>query len=170
MPVAVRRYEPDDEAAVLAILEAGLKDQATYAAGATPPEGEGFVEREWEAHLAALRSEPADWWVASSGGEVVGVMWLEHTEDPLVPYHTVQQIAVRRDRRGEGIGGQMLASAERQARSAGSMVLLIGGLASNPALGLYRRLGFEPVPQGYREDDNPNHVLLWKRFVGPQPA
>ncbi len=164
MAVEIRRYEPADEPAVLDILDEGLRAQTRYAAQISPPEDAGFFEREWAACVAALHDEPGDWWVAADGGEIAGVLWLEQTADLFVPYHTVQQIAVREARRGEGIGRAMLAFAERHARDAGSMVLMIGGLASNPAMALYRRLGFEDVPEGYREEDNPNHVLLWKRF------
>jgi hypothetical protein len=44
-------------------------------------------------------------------------------------------------------------------------VLIIGGLEANPAMRLYRRLGFEDVPAGYGEPE-PGRALLWKRFAG----
>ena len=125
MAVEIRRYEPADEPAVLDILDEGLRAQTRYAAQISPPEDAGFFEREWAACVAALHDEPGDWWVAADGGEIAGVLWLEQTADLFVPYHTVQQIAVREARRG---GHRRLIFAAAR-RDAGSMVLMIGGLA-----------------------------------------
>lgn len=161
----IRAYRPSDEEDVLALLQVGLEEQVAYAAQVEPPEDAGYVEAEWAVCTESLRTEPENWYVAENGSAVVGVLWLEWVEDPFVPYGVVRQLIVAPDRRRQGIGSTLLYHAEETAGRDGAMLLMIGGLASNPALGLYRRRGFTPVPEGYRDDPNPNHVVLWKRFL-----
>jgi hypothetical protein len=43
-------------------------------------------------------------------------------------------------------------------------MLLISAFISNPALRLYRRLGFTDFPAQFRMDLNPNHIVLWKEL------
>lgn len=157
---AIRRYDAaTDEPAARAILNAGLREQAAYTPDAD------YCAREWAACTAALDAKPGEWWVAVESGEVAGVLWLEPTPDLLAPYHVVQQVAVAPGRRGQGIGAALVGFAEQEARSAGSLLLIIGGLEANPAMRLYRRLGFEEVPEGYGQPE-PGRALLWKRFAG----
>jgi ribosomal-protein-alanine N-acetyltransferase len=161
----IRAYRPGDEPDVLALLRVGLDEQAAYAAQVDPPEDAGYVEGEWEACTAGLRAEPDNWTVAQVEGRIAGLLWLERVADPFAPYGVVRQLIVAPDQRRRGIGSGLLDFAEAAAGRNGALVLMIGGLASNPAMDLYRRRGFTPVPEGYRDDPNPNHVVLWKRFL-----
>lgn len=53
------------------------------------------------------------------------------------------RLAVRRDRRGRGLGALLLAEAEREARGAGARAIELH--AQVDALGLYERAGYEPT-------------------------
>jgi GNAT superfamily N-acetyltransferase len=161
----IRDYHPDDRSSVRGLLRIGLEEEACYAAQVDPPEDAGYVKEEWTACMASLRAEPENWAVAQVNGRVAGLMWLERIADFFVPYCVVRQLIVTPELRCQGIGSGLLDYAEAVAVRDGAMVLMIGGLASNPAMELYRRRGFTPVPEGYRDDPNPNHVVLWKRFT-----
>ena len=164
-PPSLRPYRPNDRAAVERLLRRGLKEQVEHAAACVPPEDEGFFESEMAEHLAGLESEPGNWWVAEADdGGIIGCMWLRALKDALGPYRSVRQIIVAPDHRGHGLGGRLLGLAESIARASDAVMLLISGLQPNPALRLYRRLGFEDFPDAYREDTNPNLVVLWKDF------
>lgn len=153
-------YHEDDRAQVDAILEAGLRDQEAHAAGSAPPENEGFVA-EWRRRLdEALKRDPESCWVAEEGNQVAGFMWAPIVRRWPFPYMSVDQIDVHPDFRGRGIGRQLLDQAIFLARTR-PIPLLIGGFVANPALRLYRRAGFVDLPDCIREDQNPNHFVLW---------
>lgn len=170
----LRRYRPDDRAAVERLLRIGLEEQAEYAAECDPREDGGFIESELAEHLAGLESEPGCWWVATDdGGEVCACMWLRALIDRLGPYRTVRQIIVAPDDRGRGLGTRLIDLAESVARESEAVMILISALRPNPAVALYRRRGFVDFPEEYREDTNTNHVVLWKDLGisdGPIPS
>ncbi len=57
-----------------------------------------------------------DTWVAEQGGRLVGVLVLEHFDDHVL----VENLAVRPDAQGAGIGSRLLRHAEDQARTRGA--------------------------------------------------
>jgi GNAT superfamily N-acetyltransferase len=121
-----------------------------------------FFDREWHELTKNLQDEPENWWVAVDNGKVVGIMWLSYEIGSLGPYASVGEIDVHPAFRNSGIGTKLLAKAEELVRSSDAVMLLIGGFISNPAIRLYRQVGFVDFPDVYREDKNPNHVVLWK--------
>ena len=167
----IRRLHPDDRAAVTRLLRLGVKEQAELAAQLDPPEDDEFFQTEMAELRAGLTSDPGGWWVAlAPSAAVLGCVWLRLDEDRLGPYATVREIVVDSDARCRGVGTELLRVAEAAARDTDAVMLLISGLANNRAIELYRRVGFTDFPSEYREDPNPNHVVLWKPFSVSDPS
>ncbi|MCK4304513.1 MAG: GNAT family N-acetyltransferase [Candidatus Eisenbacteria sp.] len=160
----ISRYEVRDRTAVLEVLRLGLRDQECYAALIAPPENDGFFEREWREHEVGLAQEPENWWVVHDESRITGILWMRYPTDILGPYATVREIDVHPEYRNKGIGTLLLKYAEELSRSTDAVMLLISALITNPAVRLYRRLGFPDFPDHYKNDKNPNHVVLWKPF------
>jgi ribosomal protein S18 acetylase RimI-like enzyme len=87
--------------------------------------------------------------VAQDGHTPVGAAWLRRfsgaelspNDDPEVP---VLAIAVERDRRGQGIGKELMSELIQRAKRQGIRAIdLTTGLFNEPALRLYRANGFE---------------------------
>lgn len=168
--IHVRPAGPGDAEKIRELLEHGLKEQERYAAQCDPPESEGFFEAELREHLAGLDSEWDEWIVAEGpDGDVIGCLWLRSALDRLGAYATVRQVIVDPAHRRRGVGGALVRRAEDLARSSGVLMMLISSLRPNPAVQLYRALGFTDFPEGFREDENPEHVVLWKPFKSPFP-
>jgi predicted GNAT family N-acyltransferase len=72
------------------------------------------------------------------------------------------RMAVRADRRGEGIGDAVLREAERQARAAGARRVALH--AQTYAKGLYARAGFEERGDEFFEEGI-EHVAMEKRLA-----
>lgn len=165
--MAIRLYRSGDRGAVERLLREGLRAQAVLASRLEPPEDAGFFASEWAEHLRGLDAEPAGWIVAGGpSGAVRGALWLRVEQDAPGPYASVRQIVVDADHRGQGIGSALLRAAEGRVRETDAVMFLISGFANNPALRLYRRLGFDDLPARFRKDPNPNHVVLWKDLAG----
>lgn len=161
----IRKYSAADREDVELLLRLGLEEQERHAAASIPPENEEFFETEWAEHIAGLDAEPEAWSVATdASAAILGCLWLRTLRDPLGPYRSVREIVVAPKARGRGIGTALLMSAEAEARASDAVMLLISALKSNPAVRLYRRLGFVDLPGRFRADPNPNHVVLWKNF------
>jgi predicted GNAT family N-acyltransferase len=85
--------------------------------------------------------------VAVEGDEVVGTCRLL-----IEPGGTARfgRLCVRASARGTGVGGLLLAEAEREARARGAR--RIGMHAQTDALSLYRRAGFRPYGERFDEE------------------
>jgi ribosomal protein S18 acetylase RimI-like enzyme len=81
-------------------------------------------------------------------------------------------IAVARARRGDGVGGRLLADAERQARAGGAAALRLEVRADNArAIAFYQRRRYRPIGQvsGYY-DDGCTALRFEKEFASPRRA
>jgi GNAT superfamily N-acetyltransferase len=84
-------------------------------------------------------------WVIKSGPEAIGyiVMAFDYSLEYRGKGAWVDEFFVRPEHRGQGIGAQALAFFEEQARLLGVTVIHLEVNHGNPAIELYRRLGFE---------------------------
>lgn len=104
--------------------------------------------------------------VAESGGEVVGVVWLQFHPLSAAGYGFVDEATpelslwVREPDRGRGIGRELLRSALREARARGHAGVSLSVEPENVAKRLYRVEGFVGVP-GLET----NGVMLWDAGV-----
>jgi ribosomal protein S18 acetylase RimI-like enzyme len=114
------------------------------------------------AYYAQLRRRCGRWhgqiFVAEQDDEVVGFVAVAarvpftELDDPPGTYALVTDLVVGRRYRRQGLGGQLLAQAERYARRCGATELQIGVLAANqPGARLYRQAGFRPAFQLLRK-------------------
>ena len=67
------------------------------------------------------------------------------------------RLAVRRDRRGRGIGGALLQAAEEQARAAGASRM--GLAAQTGAMGLYTSAGYAAYGPEYEDEGIPHRNM-----------
>ncbi|MBB4002545.1 GNAT family N-acetyltransferase [Aurantimonas endophytica] len=84
--------------------------------------------------------EDAEWWVLERNGEPVGRLILARYPSQ----HSIVDIALLPQARGQGLGSAILAEVIAEADNAGKP-LAIHVEKANPAMRLYRRLGFATV-------------------------
>ena len=143
----IRRYAPGDAAAVCALIHDLQAHERRFEPRMTAPD----VIRHWYLDHLLTRCAEHDGviLVAESEGRLAGfaavlakVPSTDIDEDDY-DYAYVSDIAVRADKRGEGLGSTLLSAAEAYARDHAAQWLRIDVLAANAvALDLYRRRGF----------------------------
>lgn len=149
MTCTIRPATPQDDAALAEQFQ-GLNTYEEPFIGDRRLDSEGGRES-----LDACRARVAETGghalVAELEGRVVGHMFLWFETDPvfvrpeLRRHAYVADLFVREAARGHGIGGALLAEAERLARAAGVPRIKIGVLVGNDgAEALYRRQGYRP--------------------------
>jgi predicted GNAT family N-acyltransferase len=74
----------------------------------------------------------------------------------------VQRVAVRRDRRGRGIGAALMAAAERYARQRGAAALTLHAQLDSERF--YRALGYESEGEPFLEEGI-EHVAMRRRLA-----
>jgi len=114
-----------------------------------------FEEHDWDRHSGPLKETA---FVARDGGIVGNVSLLEVNPQTLI----VEDVLVHKDRRGEGIGRQLMQAAMN---SRGGKLYLC---CHDDALGFYDKFGFtqvpfeqlpEPIQQAMIEDEAAPHQL-----------
>lgn len=113
------------------------------------------MNREYAEHFFAevLSDEHQTTLVAEEEGEVVGtlvVAVLPNLAHGGAPYAVVENVVVDPERRGEGIGEDLMQAAMERARGTGAYKLaLTANLQRERAHGFYRRLGFRETHLGF---------------------
>lgn len=136
--------DPADAAAIVRLLDAYARD---------PRGGGESLPAEVQARLVAgLRALPtARAWLAFEGLRPVGVCigFIGFSTFRALPLLNIHDLAVLPETRGRGAGRALLAAAEGGAAAEGCCKLTLEVQDDNdPALGLYRRCGFEDVRYG----------------------
>ena len=114
-------------------------------------ERQGFVAMQFEAqhHHYQTHYPDAAWLMIEQHGKAIGRLYLERWDKE----HRIIDIALTPACRGQGIGGAILEDLIEEAAAAGK-ALSIHVEKENPAMRLYRRLGFE------RQEDKGVYDLL----------
>ncbi len=134
----IRRAKPDDVEAVIAHVNAigaeGVRIM-TEKLALTPDEERAVFRK--------ARGETEIYIVAVIGGEIVGTADVVRGRQAKNRHTTSLGIGLRKDARGIGLGMAMVQALIGWSRSVGIRKLTLGVFATNqPAIGLYRRLGF----------------------------
>jgi mycothiol synthase len=133
--VTIGTYTNDDAPAVHAVIEDAFA------------EWDGRVRRSYEDWRAVIvdrdGADPAHFRVARAGGEIVGVATVHDSAGTT----WIPQLAVRADRRHQGIAQELLAEAFAAGRQRGCATGELSTSGLTGALGLYQRLGMRIVAE-----------------------
>jgi ribosomal protein S18 acetylase RimI-like enzyme len=112
-----------------------------------------FLDMQFRAqHLDYRKNYPkADWLVTTYAGEDVGRLYI----DRLPSQHSIIDITFLPDYRGKGLGAALLRDLMDEAAASGKAVSIYVEKL-NPAMHLYRRLGFQTS-----EDKGVYDLMLW---------
>ena len=144
--VTIREATPTDAAALARVYRSAYRENRTLGFPAKAEEATAETVGEWidEHHVL----------VAIEDGSVVGGARLEVTDPDRVK---LSRVAVHEDRKGEGIGTQLLDRAEALVGEWGHDVVWLTTPPEHPYLpDLYRARGYDetaPYPLEYREYD-----------------
>ena len=127
--VVVRPYQPGEERAAYQVVEDAFNEW---------PDRPPTTFEDWEAIVLRRPGfEPWHLLVAAQGDELLGVCGLTVSGDVV----WVDQLAVRADQRGRGLGRVLLVAAFREGRSRGAGWAELSTDSRTGALGLYEHVG-----------------------------
>ena len=153
-------YRPiaDEDLPFLSELYASTRQEEVAATGWPAELQREFLARQFEAqHRHYMAHYPdADWLVIERGGERIGRLYIEEWPSQF----RLIDIALLPAARGQGAGTAILRDAIAQAAAAGK-ALSIHVEKNNPAMSLYRRLGFVS-----EEDKGVYDLLVWRAPSG----
>lgn len=139
-------YRPatDGDLPLLALIYASTRVEEVAQTGWEPELQRQFLIHQFDAQHRHYRQHypNAEWLVIERGGAAVGRLYIEEWPDQI----RLIDIALLPDSRGGGVGGAILSDLMDSARSAGKP-LTIHVERNNPAMRLYRRLGFAPIDE-----------------------
>ena len=147
------RRETDDDVAFLAELYASTRREEVAPVPWSDEEKEAFLRWQFEAQRAHYREHYPDCecLVVEKGGEAIGRLYVDRREEEI----RLVDVALLPEHRGGGIGGAMLRELLAEGGAAGKPVS-IHVEANNPAMSLYRRLGFRHV-----DTNGVYHLMRW---------
>lgn len=146
MTVEIRRAEPGDAAELVELArEVGMEEEGWLISS-----GEWRSASEERRYLRAIRRHAhAAVFVAEAADGIVGRLSITRDPHPASEHVADLGLMVRRGNRREGVGRALMLAAEQWARSVGVRKLELHVFPHNePALGLYRRLGYQQ--EGFR--------------------
>ena len=147
--VGLRRVEAGD-AGFLRQVYAGTRAGELALVNWTEDQKDAFLDMQFMAQDSHYRAQypEADHWVVLVDGEAAGRYYVDRNQDRIL----IVDISLLPGYRGQGVGTSLLEATLQDARAAGLPVVLHVEM-SNPAAGLYRRLGFiETTEQGIHQE------------------
>jgi GNAT superfamily N-acetyltransferase len=139
-------YRPatDDDLKLLAEVYASTRWEEVAQTGWPMEAQRQFLEQQFRAQHLYYREHytHALWLVIEQSGEPVGRLYIDTWRDEV----RLVDISLLPAVRGSGIGGAILEDLQEQAAEIGKP-LTIHVERNNPAMRLYRRLGFEPIDE-----------------------
>lgn len=142
-PVALRPASPEDDE-FLARLYASTRAEELAPVPWTDEQKAEFLRAQFDAQSLAYRENypGARFWVVERDGEPIGRLYLWRNE--AASDLRIMDIALLPDHCGRGVGSSLLADVLAEADRDG-MTVSLHVEEWNPAVALYRRLGFTPV-------------------------
>jgi len=148
------RDATDEDLPFLAAVYASTRAEEVASTGWPPELQQHFLAHQFDAQHRHYRQHypNAEWLVIEQAGEPVGRLYLEEwkTEFRLI------DIALVPSARGTGIGTAILSDLMDVAAGAGK-ALTIHVEQNNPAMSLYRRLGFAKI-----DEHGIHHLMEWR--------
>lgn len=143
----------------LARLYASTREEELSVTPWSEEEKAAFLRQQFEAQHTFYMEQftEAEFSVVLLDGEPAGRVYIDRREDEI----RLIDIALLPEHRGQGIGGRLMADLLDEGRETG-LPVRIHVERFNPALRLYRRLGFEHV-----EDQGPYFLMEWRPGFGP---
>lgn len=101
----------------------------------------------WAAQAPLVADGRQTVWIASgAGGQPLGTISLVRADKPNSRHRAeIVKLMVRRDARGRGVGGALLATAEAAALAEGRTLLMLDTETGSPAEALYARRGWTSI-------------------------
>lgn len=139
--LAFRPSTSDDEEFLYRVY-AGTRQEELAATGWSEAEKGTFLRMQFEAQHTHYQTHFGDahFWVVSQGETPIGRLYVDYCDDEI----RIIDIALLPEHRGNGLGTAMMQDILAQGRQEGVPVR-IHVERTNPALRLYRRLGFEQI-------------------------
>ncbi len=121
---------------------ASTREEELQVTGWSREQKDAFLQQQFQAQHSAYTQQPAGtrFDVILEGDEPIGRLYVRRSADEL----RIVDIALLTEQRGRGIGGALVRDLLAEAEAAGKPVR-IHVESNNPALTLYRRLGFRRV-------------------------
>jgi ribosomal protein S18 acetylase RimI-like enzyme len=143
-------------------LYASIRAEEVAASGWPPEAQVQFLQQQFQAqhHHYMTYYPAAEWLVVEQAGEPIGRLYVEEWPSQF----RIIDIALMPQARGQSFGTALIGDVFRAARAAGKK-LSIHVEKNNPAMALYRRLGFTKA-----EDKGVYDLLEWRPAVGETGA
>jgi ribosomal protein S18 acetylase RimI-like enzyme len=143
----------DADLPFLARVYASTRAEELAAAPWSDEQKAAFLDMQFRAQHADYQANypEADWLVALRGGEEIGRLYIERWPSQ----HCIIDIAFLPEHRGKGLGEALLRDLMDEAKSCGKTVMIYVE-KFNPAMRLYRRLGFKT-----EEDKGVYDLMRW---------
>lgn len=132
LKISLSPAEPADVHFFVALNELSYKDLIERQFGAW--------DSRFQAEMFLKKWRASDFRKVIVDGQTVGGIWVQDARD----FHKLQEIQILPEFRNKGIGSWLLNREIERARTA-SKPLRLGVLLKNPAIRLYRRLGFRII-------------------------
>lgn len=138
------RRVKDDDWEFLYSVYADTRQEELQPVPWSPEEKDAFLRFQFDAqrkYYAEVFSE-ADYYVIEKAGERIGRLYIDRREDEI----RLIDIALLGSSRGQGLGGEIMADVLAEGQKRGLLVR-IHVEHNNPAMRLYRRLGFKKIEE-----------------------